>query len=285
MRIEMSAVGRVGLMFAMAIGCGLAQQTAPEKHANDIRKEQPRTFIDASPLCQRTLANPQGPNKHNYKVDRSTLAPDLKSLMEKSDDVILTTGPSDGYGAIAPSGDDVIDYEDVKVIRVWKGSHKAGDTVTFAIPFASVGCSPPPARPFDEPSFLTYTGAGYWGGAISESNILFLRHSQGTETQLMPGLRMTGGSGLQGIYPVQFPFGSPLILESRCRNNISGRKYPEDAKQCMQFLETSDLPIGVPLRIDPLLKKYDKMPVSEFLKEVQEAADSLGYESASNGAK
>ena len=70
---------------------------------------------------------------------------------------------------------------------------------------------------------------------------------------------------------------SPLTKESHCQNDISGGKYPEDAKLCMEFLETSDLPIAVPLTIDPLFKKYDKMPISEFLREVQDAADSLGY--------
>ena len=87
------------------------------------------------------------------------------------------------------------------------------------------------------------------------------------------------------MYPVEFPIPSPLIKESHCLNDIAGRKYPEDAEQCMKFLETSDLPIAVELRIDPLFKKYDKMPVSEFLKEVQDAADSSSKESASNAAK
>ncbi len=277
MKTVISEIVYVGLFFAMAMGRGLAPQTPPEKHANDIRKEQPQTVIAASPLCQRTMANPQGPNMHKYSVDRSTLAPDLESLMEKSDDVILTTAPADGYEAIAPSGDDVIDYMDVKVMRVWKGSHKAGDTVTFAIPEAIVDCSPRPTWTSD-PLFSTYTGLGYWTlSGINESFILFLRHSQGSETQLTPGLRMAGGSGLQGIYPVQFPIFSPLIKESHCQNNISGNKYPEDAKLCMDFLESSDMPIAVPLTFDPLFKEYNEMPISEFLKEMQDAADSLGY--------
>jgi hypothetical protein len=277
MRTEVSGIVRVALFLATAIGYGLAQKTDSEKHVKDIRKEQPRTAIAASPLCQRTRENPQGPNMHEYKVDPSTMAPDLDSLIEKSDDVILTTALSDVYEAIAPSGDDVVQYMDVKVMRVWKGSHKPGDMVTFAIPFASVDCSPAAAG--GGARFASETGPGYWVSlrGISESYILFLRHSQGNETQLTPGLRLTGGSGMQGMYPVQFPFGSQLMQESRCQNNISGNKYPENAKLCMGFLESSDLPIATDFRLDPLLKKYDRMPISEFLKEVQDAADSLGH--------
>jgi hypothetical protein len=79
------------------------------------------------------------------------------------------------------------------------------------------------------------------------------------------------------MYRVKFPGLSPLIKESQCENNYSHDKYPEDPKVCMNFLETSDFPIAVPLTIDPLSKKYNGMPVSEFLNEVQDLASSLGY--------
>jgi len=285
MKIEMSGIGRVSLIFAAAIGYGLAQQTVPERHVRDIEKDQPRTVITASPLCLRTMANPQATNQHKYPVDRSTLAPDLKSLMETSDDVILTSGLANGAEVIAPSGDDVIHYEDVKVMRTWKGSHKAGDTVTFAIPEASVHCSPVPVEG-GGPRFSTYTGLGYWAwSGAYYTYVLFLRHAQGSETQLTPGLRMTGGSGMQGIYPVQFPIFSPLIKESHCQNDFSANKYPDDPKLCTEFLDTSDLPILVPLTIDPLFKKYNGMQVSEFLDEVQKEADALGYAPPSDSVK
>ena len=285
MRFETSRIGQVSLILAMAVSYGPAQQTVPEKHVKDIEKEQPRTVITASPLCQRTMANPQAPNRHDYPVDRSTLAPDLKSLMEMSDDVVLTTESSNGVEAIAPSGDDVIEYTDVKVLRAWKGSHKAGDTVTYSIPQSYVRCS---LAPVDGggPQFSTNVGLGYWSwSGISEAYILFLRHAQGSETQLTPGLRMTGGSGLQGIYPVEFPIFSPLIKESHCQNDVSHDKYPDDPKLCMEFLDNSDLPIKVPLTIDPLFKKYNGMQVSEFLDGVQKEADSLGYTPPNDSAK
>lgn len=285
MKIEILGIGRVSLIFVMAIGCGLAQQTVPEKHARDIEKEQTRKVITATPLCQRTMAHPEAANQHEYAVDRSTLAPDLNGLMEMSNDVVLTTTPSRAVAAVAPSGDDVIEYDDVKVLRTWKGSHKAGDIVTFTIPWSSVDCSLPQVDG-GGPRFYTLTGPGYFGwSGIHEAYILFLRHAQGSETRLSPGLRMTGGSGLQGIYPVQFPIFSPLIKESHCQNDYSHDKYPEDPKLCMEFLDTSDLPILVPLTIDPLFKKYQEMPVSQFLEEVQAVADSLGYAPPSDDAK
>ncbi len=287
MRTEISGIGGVSLILAMAACYALAQQTVPEKHVKDIEKEQPRTVITASPLCQRVMANPDAANQHKYPVDRSTLAPDLKTLMEESDDVILTTMPSDGYEAIAPSGDDVVDYVDVKVLRTWKGSRKAGDTVTFAmLGFTWVRCSLAPVEG-GGPGFSTWIGAGYLtaGSGMSEAYILFLRHAQGSETLLTPGLRMTGGSGVQGMYPVQFSFPSPLIKESHCQNDLSHDKYPDDPKLCTQFLDSSDQPVLVPLTIDPLFKKYNGMPVSEFLDAVQDAADSLGYAPPSDAAK
>jgi hypothetical protein len=88
------------------------------------------------------------------------------------------------------------------------------------------------------------------------------------------------------MYPVMFPpvFDS-LTKESHCLNDYSHDKYPEDAELCMEFLDSSDLPIAVQLTIDPLRKKYDKMPVSEFLQEVQDTADSLGYTQQNSAAK
>lgn len=288
MKIRISRIGRVSWIFAIAIGYGAAQQTAPEKHVKDIEKEHSRQVIIASPLCQRVRANPGAPNQHEYPVDRSTLALDLKSLMEQSEDVILTTSPTRGVTAIAPSGDDVLDFNDVRVLRTWKGSYKPGDTVTFSIPFTHASCSLEPGG--ETPSFTTLVGLGELTReqdrfGRDEERILFLRHAQGSEKQLAPGLRMTGGSGWQGMYSVQFPWPSPLIEESHCENDISHNKFPSDAKLCMEFLDTSDMPIFVPLKIDPLFKKYNGMQVSEFLDEVQKTAESLEYTLPNDTAK
>jgi len=280
MKIELLRIGRASLIVAMAIGYALAQQAPPEKSAREVRLEQEMSpgGIAGSPLCQWVLANPQAPSRHDYPVDRSTLVPDLRGLMRESDEVLLTSILSDGVEAIAPSGDDVIGLIDVKVLRAWKGSHKPGDTVTFATPsFGRINCLPMP-QGGHWPHFSTFVGAGYWtsdGFGRDEAYILFLRHAQGSEKLLTPGLRMTGGSGLQGMYSVQFPFPSPLIEESHCQNDISGKKYPDDPKLCTEFLDTSDVPIFVPLKIDPLFKRYNGMRVSEFLEEIQNTADSL----------
>jgi hypothetical protein len=274
MKTEMVGMGRVILIFVFVFGCGFAQQAAPDKSARDIEKEQTRKVIAASPLCQRAMTHPETESMHKYPIDHSTLAPNLTALMDRSDDVILTTIASRAVAAIAPSGDDIIEYEDVKVLRTWKGLFKPGDTVTFTFTYTSVPCSL--GRSGDSPRFSTLTGADVfrWSG-INEAYVLFLRRAQGTERQLTPGLRMTGGSGMQGIYPVQFPSSlSPLVKESHCQNDYSRDKYPEDPKLCLEFLENSDLPISIPLSIDPLSKKYEGMRVSDFLREIQDVADS-----------
>jgi len=282
---QMAGIGRVILIVAIAFGCGFAQQAAPDKRARDIEKEQPRKVITASPLCQRTMAHPETESMHDHPIDRSTLAPSLTALMERSDDVILTSTSSKSAEAIAPSGDDVIEYQDVKVLRTWKGLFKPGDTVTFAFPWSSVQCSLAPVES-GGPTVYTTTGAGYWQwSGAPEAYVLFLRRAQGVETLLTPGLRMTGGSGMQGMYPVQFPASSPLIKESHCQNDLSRDKYPEDPKLCLEFLENSDLPISIPLSIDPLFKNYNEMRVSEFLREIQDTADSLGGDGATQEPK
>jgi hypothetical protein len=190
MAIQVQRIIRVSLIVAATAGYAFGQQPAPEKHVADIEKEQTQAVIAASPLCQQAISNPPEANIHKYSIDRSTLAPDLKSLMEQSDEVILTAMPSSSIQAIAPSGNDVVAYIDVKVLRSWKGSHKPGDKVTFTgLTASSINCSPEP-RLNTGPRVTTLVGAGYVdGGQMKEANILFLRHAQGSETLLTPGLR------------------------------------------------------------------------------------------------
>ena len=69
--------------------------------------------------------------------------------------------------------------------------------------------------------------------------------------------------------------------EDAHRINIPDR-YGQSGFVVWDILENSDLPIAVPPRIDSRLKKHDQMPVSEFLKEVQDTDDSLGYRFSGN---
>jgi hypothetical protein len=52
-------------------------------------------------------------------------------------------------------------------------------------------------------------------------------------------------------------------------------------EKCNAFLENGQFSVSVPYRLDPLFKKYNGMPLSNFLKEVQATADSLGYAASS----
>jgi hypothetical protein len=195
--------------------------------------------------------------------------------MEKSDEVILAT-QTNIIAAIAPSGEDVVTYYDVKVLRTWKGSHKVGDTLTFSEPSGIITCT----RPHDynqvgkgQSLFQTITDGGP-GPLGSGPHILFLRQSHGNEVQLTPGLRLTGGDGMQGAFSINFPYESDEY--KNCSSILSA-----SAEKCNPILEASQAPIFNLQYSTPLFKEYGKMPISEFLKEVQATADSLGYTSSS----
>jgi hypothetical protein len=98
---------------------------------------------------------------------------------------------------------------------------------------------------------------------------LFLRKSQVDEIQITPGFRLTGGDGLQGLFSLAQ---HPSEEVTNCKSAIKGSIEP-----CIVSLEASQTPVSMRYRGDPLLKKYDSMPVASFLKEVQATADSLGY--------
>jgi hypothetical protein len=273
MKIMMRSL--VGLIVAAAVatGFGLAQVTVPEKRAIDIMREQSMQVKAASPACQQTRNSPT-PVVHNLNFDPSTLEPTLESLMEKSDEVILASATG-STGAIAPSGEDVVMYFDVKVLRTWKGSHKVGDTVTFSVPSASILCLLPTDHHRDANDKRTFStiidgGSSGWPNG-NGPHILFLRHSHDEELQLTPGLRLTGGDGIQGVFSIQFPIKSAEFNACSDLRNAS-------AERCNPILEVSEVPVqdGYYSYHDPLFKKYNKMPMSDFLKEVQSAADSLG---------
>jgi hypothetical protein len=170
--------------------------------------------------------------------------------------------------AISPSGKDAVEYFDVKVLRTWKGSHKVGDTLTFAITDAFLPCGVLTLK--GTPTF--FTGSDGWTGLPYGVSILFLRQPKGAEAQLNSGLRLTGGGGLQGVFSVALP-----VLSEEGKNCRGLDIQHGGLEKCNSFLEASQNPVSVPYRRDPLLKKYDGMPIASFLQEVQSVADSLGY--------
>ncbi len=252
-----------------AAGCGLAQEAPPVKHVKDIAAEQTEDVIVASALCQRVRASGHSLT-HFLDVEPATLETDLSALMQKSDDVVLVSYLRNQMSALSPSGEDVISYHDVIVLRSWKGSYKVGDLLTYAEPHGAVICEP---RPYKSSSLTAWTITGWtktggfnWDGPGSSGpSVLFVRQSQGNENQFMPGLRLTGGDGLQGLFIVQSPW----------TDKCSGTR-PDDILKCSAAQDLSQAPIKLRYRLDPLKKEFEGMATSSFLKEVQSAADLSG---------
>ena len=263
MKTMARSLAHVALIVFLAVRCGVSQSAPTEKHVADIMAVQTKEAILASPLCQQTREHSSSVS-HWLAIDPATLAPDLASLMEDSDEVVLVGQSYSDTVAISPSGKDVAKYFDAKVLRTWKGSHKAGDIITYAIPIAYLRCGEPREG---APIFWAGPEADDWGGPLWGPKILFLRQSRGQEAQLIPGFRLTGGNGLQGAYVIPFD-----LHDSSCSGVLPGGAGGLRAR-----LETSQTPISGPYLRDPLLKAYGGMPISRFLKEVQSEADSLGY--------
>jgi hypothetical protein len=258
------------LIIVVAAGCWLAQTAEAETHAKDLQGEQTQAMIVASPLCQQVRSGKESDTVHD--VDPSTLVDDLSSLTQKSDEVLLVGNPAGHASMISPNGLDVFDYIDARVLRVWKGSHKAGDVVTFALPFGLVFCEPwPVPHPHEGRPFMAGTHAhlGDFAGYIHGPHVLFLRQSQGDEMQLTPGLRLTGGGGFQGMYGLKEMH---VHADACSKADVSG--VAEDIAACNELLDRSyDLVSSSSVR-DLLTKKWTGKPMLSFLKAVQAAADS-----------
>jgi hypothetical protein len=276
-------VVRAVLFAVFTAGVGLAQQAAPEKHVRDVRSEQPQEFIAASPLCQHVKLGVHG-YIHPLEVDPAKLETDLSTLMQNSDDVILASNFTDEMDAVAPSGEDAVEYYDMKVLGTFKGSHKAGDQVTYILPRGAVYCGPKPLHGnASNSAAVTATGGSDWGKIpLHGPYVLFLREARGEETQLTPGLRLAGGDGLQGMF----------ALRGHYNNHTDKASYtdcldvlPGGAAKCVSELEASQEIVRIPYNLDPLKAKYDTVPVSSFLKEVQSMADALSSAAPTSAGK
>lgn len=266
MKTIVQNLARALLTAAAALGAAQPQSTSHEVSLVDIMAQQPQETIAASAPCQRS-----GKDQYQtYPIDPKTLVPDMNTLMEMSDEVILA-----GYlrhaAVLSPSGESVATYFQVKVIRSWKGSHQDGDTLTFGIPVGMIHCDPAP--PFHGPTFWVHAGDFTDFTLAPESvYVLFLRQSKGNETQWIQGLRLAAGGGVQGIFQIDVP------------ENRYGSKPPTDCNQvgnwsvqrCDAYLETSPSPVTVPYVHDPLKKRYDGTPVPAFLRDVQSVAAAQG---------
>jgi len=292
---------------AIFIRVGVAQQAAEEKHVKDLVAEQTLQAVESSPLCREATASKQPFVFHQHSIDPTTLEPSLIDLMRRSDEVVLAGNWMHTAEAISPSGHDAITYFDVMVLRSWKGTHKTGDVLTYGLPNGVICCEQAPAA-----CGATVTGhdnwepTGYYGMVV-----LFLRKD---ESGLVDGYRLTGGRGTQGIFGISVRSGIPSVLNTplgdcfhtgidaaACTIGYTpfteahlprqSKEFPEcqDASiqkvyagGCAALMQTADYRVTVR---DTVLKKYDGMPVSRLLKEVQSAADSLAGEPEPNNSK
>jgi hypothetical protein len=141
MKTLMRKLAGATMVVAAALGTGRPQSAAQEIRLRDIKAQQPQVAISASAPCQRARESSRHSIYEFAAIDPKALVQDLNTLTEKSDEVILA-GALDGASVISPNGNSTATYEDVRVIRSWKGSHHGGDTLTFGIPFGEVSCEP-----------------------------------------------------------------------------------------------------------------------------------------------
>lgn len=240
------------------------QIAAQELRVSDLSAQQTQDVIFASPACRRVAENPRHIIAHREAIRPDTMVQDLRTLMEESDEVILA-GKLDGASLLSPSGESTATYWDVRVIHAWKGSHHAGDILTFGMQEGTIHCAAPRS------SFWVMPGEGAddwnWPALGPYAYVLFLRQSKGQETKLIQGLRPTAGEGVQGLFSIRVPMPVATDPEAYCADALQG-----NVEHCDAYLRSSQSPVAVPYSRDPLARKYGGMPASVFLREVQSAA-------------
>jgi hypothetical protein len=141
MKTIMRSLTGATLVAVAALGMGRPLGAAQEIRLSDIRAQQPQETIYASAPCQRARETSRGHILQRYAIDPRTFVQGLNTLMEKSDEVILA-GTLDTAAVISLSGKSTATYDEVRVIRSWKGPHHAGDVLTFGRPGGYVECKP-----------------------------------------------------------------------------------------------------------------------------------------------
>lgn len=257
----------IALLVAVAAHGTARSQSARELSLSDIRAQWPQETIFASSLCERALEDTgDGWIIQPYKVDPKTFVEDLNTLMEKSDEVILA-GVRDAAVVLSPSGQSVATYNEVRVIRSWKGPHHSGDILIFGVPAGSLPCEPSSPGTFTRRFDVS-------GPYFAKPNVyvLFLRHSKGNEKKLVQGLFPAAGEGVQGIFEIAVPNGPWIDPEEYCAG-VGDVNVPH----CVALMRNSQSPVAVPYAGDPLAKKYGGIPASAFLHEVQSVAAAQGF--------
>ena len=134
----------VGLLAASAaVGSSQSPGTTPEMRVRALGAERSQESTFASAPCKRASENRNHRIIEQPPIDPKTLVPDLNTLVEKSDEIVLAGISFRTSSLLSPSGQSAVRYFDVMVMRSWKGNHKIGDILTFGIPSVSVRGSTP----------------------------------------------------------------------------------------------------------------------------------------------
>jgi hypothetical protein len=282
------------LVAAAALATAQPQSAARELSISDIKAQWPPEAIFASDFCQHVREDPRKRETgmrdiqtivfQRYVANPKTFVPDLHTLMEKSDEVILV-GVISHDSVLSPSGRSVATYDQARVIHSWKGPHHAGDVLVFGMPYGIIDCTPTPSPTPSMPKTRFELG-----GSLPATGpylyVLFLRQANGDETRVVQGLFSAAGEGTQGMFMIPVP----ELREGYSGDYCIGSDMRVNGKPCYAAIENNQSPVKVlpdtydppdPNAPDPLFKKYNGMPASDFLKEVQAvAAQALAEESS-----
>jgi hypothetical protein len=203
---------------------------------------------------------------------------DLSSLVQKSDEVLLTGPLIDNVGAPSPSGDEVVTFYDAVVLQTYKGSHKPSDVITFMVPEGIVSCGPGvTALTIPAHVHLFLGPEKHPNHYPSGPFVLFLRRSQADKSPFAKGFGLAGGSGVQGMF---FVYESQLVRPQPgqagdcfcaaidhpvmlCSPKIDYRsKCNAEVASDSEQIEVSDTE-------DPLAKLYSGTTLATFLQDVK----------------
>lgn len=293
----------LGVILAVGIAAGFAfaQEGRPEKHVTEIKAESaakyPNGYADTK-LCRWAKAEDPPYSRFRWvHPDLKSFSSSLADLMQKSDEVVLVGVDLRGVTALSPSEENAVSYDDSRVLRSWKGSHKVGDLITMGSLIGVIHCGLE-TREFSGTTPLYEGDAVYHGVnpvyAPAGPFVLFLTHDKSLEIE---SFRLAGGEGLQGRFDLGPSDSTDLKSpSSSCYrasfDQIFCHAYPHYPKgapafcsderidqaniaQCLAFLSSNtELMTERGFENDPLRQLYAGKPIASFLKDMEKAAES-----------
>jgi hypothetical protein len=156
------------------------------------------------------------------------------------------------------------------VLRKWKGSHEVGNVITYQIAWGKVFCEPGhPTGSGPDLTAETEITLPDFEWFPDHPAVLFLRRTNTNESQFGPGLRITGGDGIQGMYGL--PRGS---APDRSCNRGHPNSSADDIARCNTFVDKDRELVTSCCRFDPVMKELSGTPFSDFLNQIQALADA-----------